>query len=689
MRRSRDEAEEDAYIAYLESKLGYRKGGKRNKLNVGDGLDELFDLAESFGPADGGPCEEEENSGPTDSDGEYEEWGGVESEYPSPQVASSSTPVTTDASPTKGKYIPPHLRNAPAPVEDQPSEAQLRLQKQLKGLLNRVSEQNVISILDTIEGIYRDHRRNDVTRTITDFIIRGITDHSSLLDSFVVLYATLVSALHKIIGIEFAAYFVQDTVTSYEKHYATASTQLSHPPSPDAQKPEEEVGKECQNLIILISELYNFQVISCVLVYDLIRVLLSQDVTELNVELLLKILRSSGQQLRHDDPSALKDIIDIVQNKLSAKGETLSSRAQFMIETLTNLKNNKLKRNATQNQGGDAVERMKKLLSGLSKKRHVLAHESLRVSLDDLHSAENKGKWWLVGAAWRGDPLVDQQKEPKPVDNQADSMSESALMKLARQQGMNTDIRRSIFVVLMSSEDYVDACERLSQLNLSEVQQREIVRVLLHCCGNEKSYNPYYTLVGQQLCRVSHSHKITIQFCLWDFLRDLGETTVGGAEVIKNAGAREDFGTSDGTKIATSRLKNVAKAFGWWIAKDSVGLAILKPVDFTILKPPARVFLKELFTQVFIFSQTSKPLLAEGTKNLHTTRNRGSLEEIFPKGSRNETLAMGVVYFLSEAFRKQSKGGRESKVDEFTLWATGVARETLRTGVDVVLDLKQ
>lgn len=41
-----------------------------------------------------------------------------------------------------------------------------------------------------------------------------------------------------------------------------------------------------------------------------------------------------------------------------------------MIETLVNLKNNKLKRNATQNQGGDAVERMKKFLTSLGKKRH-------------------------------------------------------------------------------------------------------------------------------------------------------------------------------------------------------------------------------------------------------------------------------------------------------------------------------
>lgn len=42
-----------------------------------------------------------------------------------------------------------------------------------------------------------------------------------------------------------------------------------------------------------------------------------------------------------------------------------------MIETLINLKNNKLKRTAGQvHQGGEAVERCKKFLSGLSKKRY-------------------------------------------------------------------------------------------------------------------------------------------------------------------------------------------------------------------------------------------------------------------------------------------------------------------------------
>ena len=86
-----------------------------------------------------------------------------------------------------------------------------------------------------------------------------------------------------------------------------------------------------------------------------------------------------------------------------------------------------------------------------------MAHEPLRVSLEDLHSAETKGKWWLVGAAWGGDPLVDRQDEIQQSSKKVDT-ADNILLKLAKKQGMNTDIRRSIFVVLMSS----DVCSSLT-----------------------------------------------------------------------------------------------------------------------------------------------------------------------------------------------------------------------------------
>lgn len=128
------------------------------------------------------------------------------------------------------------------------------------------------------------------------------------------------------------AHFVQNVVALYERHFDTLAK--------DALENLDVEGKECSNLIVLLSELYNFQVISSVLVFDVIRTLLSDELSEFKVELLLKIVRSmafhfaptwyiltfypdSGQQLRQDDPSALKDIIQIVQNKVSDKNEAL------------------------------------------------------------------------------------------------------------------------------------------------------------------------------------------------------------------------------------------------------------------------------------------------------------------------------------------------------------------------------
>jgi len=52
----------------------------------------------------------------------------------------------------------------------------------------------------------------------------------------------------------------------------------------------------------------------------------------------------------------------------------LSSRTKFMIETLSNLKNNKAKKaiggGASGTGAQEAVERLKKFLSGMNKKRH-------------------------------------------------------------------------------------------------------------------------------------------------------------------------------------------------------------------------------------------------------------------------------------------------------------------------------
>ena len=106
-------------------------------------------------------------------------------------------------------------------------------------------------------------------------------------------------------------------------------------------------------------------------------------------------------------------------------------------------------------------------------------------------------------------------------------------------------------------------------------------------------------------------------------------------------------------------------------------------MDFTRLKIQTRDFFKDLFIQIFVNSQRSTPLSKSNVNDLVFTRNRNAVEEIFIKVSPVESLAMGLVFFLSESFpEKQFKS--DDGFSRFLKWAVGVAMDTLRTGIDLI-----
>ncbi|CAE6441285.1 unnamed protein product [Rhizoctonia solani] len=716
--KKRERDTEDDEIAWLEAKLGITKKKGKKKGYGGafsaDGLDDILgdlDRIEvdmgGLGSEDeglegdlegvedelGGGSDSEESEGGRESEEEEEdqdaqpdkhESGTDEDEASDKEVPTLLEPpeekeqvVPPSATQSKGTYVPPHLRQKADTGTTQTPE-QAKLARQIKGLLNRLSEQNIEAIVGEVEALYRSNPRNDVTQALTNIILDSVSSSANLLDTFVILHAAFVAAIHKIIGIEFAAFFIENTVSSYEKHWSALRSNSS-------QNPDEPVvgSKESSNLLVLLSELYNFQVISCVLIYDLIRALLNSEFSESDVELLLKVVKNSGQQMRQDDPLALKDIIQLVQDKMKGKRDNqLGSRFRFMVETLVNLKNNKMKRTTGtgQNVAAEAIDRMKKYLGGINKKRHVMSHEPLRVSLEDLRSSSKRGKWWLVGSAWGGNPLVENQNAKAAQSSKTKEQGTSAaqvteqLMQLARQHGMNTEVRRNIFVVLVSSDDYVDACERLTQLDLQETQQREIIRVVLHCCGNERTYNPFYTLVAHHLCQGSHSHRITLQYCLWDFLRLLGETQVGGDAISRDESANSD-------EVSNSTISNYAKAYAWWLARGSVALTIFKPVEFLVLQPRTKHFFKALFIQMIISSQSNSPLvdIRSPESAIPHARNREAIEEICTKARRLPAMCKGIGYFIQTILsEEEALKAKTKRAHELVVWGLGVAKDELQ-----------
>lgn len=100
-------------------------------------------------------------------------------------------------------------------------------------------------------------------------------------------------------------------------------------------------------------------------------------------------------------------------------------------------------------------------------------------------------------------------------------------------------------------------------------------------------------------------------------------------------------------------------------------------MDFTVLKPRTRDFLSYFFHQLFASSQISAPVLGA---DLPPTRSKGPIEEIFFKATRVEALAMGLAFFLTEM--------KKTSEEEFVQWASAVAIDTLRTGLDVIPTLQ-
>ncbi|GKZ32690.1 suppressor of glycerol defect [Aspergillus brasiliensis] len=698
--------EDDAEIAALEKKLGLKKGKKLPKSFEEDGLGDLLGDLDEDSADEGrkrkreadewlrskrrkaqGLEESEESDEDDDSDmgdgledfdddesmgdfDEDEEGDEDEDEEEAPAPKKKENPYVApvkEAESRPQKYIPPSLRAA----SNSESESLVRLRRQAQGHLNKLSEANMVSILAEFEKLYRDHPRQNVTSTLISLLFGLICERSALSDTFIILHAGFIAAVYKIVGTDFGAEIVQKIVETFDAR------------GDERGKFE---GKETINLISLLSQLYNFHVIGSPLVFDYIRLFL-EEINEENTELLLKIIRNSGPQLRQDDPSSLKDIVLLIQPAVAKAGEAaLSVRTKFMIDTITDLKNNKLKSNVNASISSEHITKMRKILGSLNNTRVVRASEPISISRSDIHNSEKKGKWWLVGASWREDPLESARKELNGLPTNSshadvpDSDSEPDLANIAKAHRMNTDVRRSIFVAIMSATDYQDAHVRLLKLRLKRAQEFEIPRVLTHCAMEEEAHNPYYTLIAKRLCgEMGRRIKVSFMYTLWNIFKRMGES--GDMDDSDDDDAFDD--EDDQNKLEMKSVVNLAKMYGSLIADGTLNLGVLKILNFAYLQPKSKAFVELLLISVIQQSQKQKKKKSK-SKSKKTEdedeQDEKALMEIFLRARETPQIVKGLIYFLKKVVAKTDivPSGKELKVVK---WGCKVAVDALKVVV--------
>jgi nucleolar MIF4G domain-containing protein 1 len=547
---------------------------------------------------------------------------------------------------TSGKYIPPSLRKAPTSA----GASLEKLKRQLQGHLNKLSEANLVSILAEVESVYQTNPRQDVSTVLIDLLITLFCNKSALQNTFVILHAAFATAVYKVIGVDFGAELLSRLLDKFDTHHSNVDS----------------TGKEALNLLSLLSNLFTFNIVRSPIVFDHIRLLLA-DLCETNTELLLRLIRDCGPQLRQDDPTSLKEIVQTMQKqvaKMTSAGEQMSVRTKFMIETITDLKNNKMKGASTANAGlaSEHITLMRKVLGSLNN-RQLKASEPLKISREDIKNSDRKGKWWLVGASWKGNdptgdirPTVSDLSDPmEDVNLDKTDASEIDLQTLARNYGMNTVPRRLIFTTLLSSIDYRDAHTRLLKLHLKRSQQEsEIPKVLLRCAGAETPYNAYYALVAHKLCLSDKRTRKGFTFALWEFFRRLGEKP----STDDDDGDDEDEG-EDG-RVEMCEIANTAKFYAHLILTGSETLGILKVLDLAIAKVKTLMFVELLLITILVEAKDKQ----------------NKLEGVFKKVSETPQMLRRLQFFIKKNVRNSDL---VSKNDRGAM-KTGIrmALETLR-----------
>ncbi|OVA16448.1 MIF4G-like [Macleaya cordata] len=458
---------------------------------------------------------------------------------------SSEKPPAVDAS---ARYVAPHLRSRAA----NESEEFIRIRRQVRGLLNRLSESNVESITEEISTILRSVSRSVGSQIVTEEVLASCSGGPRGNEQYAAVFASFVAGMACLVGVDFGAKLLASLAKSFEDEFL------------------KEDNLSLRNLTLLLSYLCIFGVCSSDLIYDFLTIL-SKRLMEIDVSTILTILQCCGMKLRGDDPAAMKDFIVSIQNRVSelksSSGDQPinNKRMEFMLDTICDIKNNK-KRSKE-----DPVQhtRIKKWLQKLRVEDVLLRGLKWNKLLDP----NKKGQWWLSGDVASS---TDKVEELATTLNK-EVLEAQKLLQLAASQRMNTDARRAIFCVVMSGEDYIDAFEKLLRLDLPGKQDREIMRVIVECCLQEKVFNKYYTILASKLCSHDKNHKFTLQYCLWDHYKGLDEM-----ELI--------------------RSKNLSRFVAEMLSTYSLSLAVLKTNDFSDpvqLTPKRIMHFRMLFETIF------------------------------------------------------------------------------------------
>ncbi|KAD5960591.1 hypothetical protein E3N88_12063 [Mikania micrantha] len=368
-----------------------------------------------------------------------------------------------------------------------------------------------------------------------------------------------------------------------------------------------------------IAHLVNQQIVHELIALELLTLLL-ENPTDDSVEVAVGFVTECGSILQDLSPKGLHGIFERFRGILH-EGE-IDKRVQFLIEGLFALRKAKFQGHPAVRPELDLVELEDQLTHEISILDKIDPEIALDIFKADPDILENEKRYEDLKKTILGEESSEDEEGGEDSDEEDGEDSEEEdeeQMRIRDETETNlVNLRRTIYLTIMSSVDFEEAGHKLLKIKLEPGQEMELCIMLLECCSQERTYLRYYGLLGQRFCMINKVHQENFEKCF-----------VQQYSMIH--------------RLETNKLRNVAKFFAHLLGTDALPWHVLAYIRLTEedTTSSSRIFIKILFQE--LSEHLGIRLLNE---RLSDPSMQADFESIFPRDNPKNTR-FSINFFTS------------------------------------------
>lgn len=496
-----------------------------------------------------------------------------------------------------GTYIPPaRLRALQAQITDKNSKEYQRmaweaLKKSINGLINKVNVSNIKHIVPELFG-------ENLIRG-KGLFCRSIMKAQAASLPFTPIYAAMAAIVNTKLP-QVGELLLSRLIVQFKKAFKRNDKAV------------------CLSSTTFIAHLCNQQVAHEMVAAQILLLLLHKP-TDDSVEIAVGLTREVGQHLEEMSGPIALAVFDQFRSILHESD--IDKRVQYMIEVLFQVRKDKYKDNPAIKEELDLVEEEDQIThrTGLDDESEV--QDGLNVFKFDPEWEEHEEAYKKLKAEILGEAEGSDEDDEYESDDSSDNEEANEEREIEIKDQSNTDLvnlRRTIYLTIMSSIDFEECCHKLMKVTLPPGQESELPSMVIECCSQERTYSKFYGLIGERFAKLNR---------LW-------------TELFESSFAKY-YDTIH--RYETNRLRNIARFFGHMLSSDAIGWHVLSIVHLNEEETTSssRIFIKILFQDLAEALGMAKLQARLKDDFLHS-----SYEGLFPRDNPRNTR-FSINYFTS------------------------------------------